>query len=90
VIRPGAQHLRFLPERPDLTPGSLRGVLVPAAMETAIPDARVLELLDAWGLESAVARAGGLDEERDWDSILWLEEQQRLSQRGLTECQDGN
>ena len=48
-------------------------------MESAIPDARVLELLDAWGLESVVARAGGLDGERDWDSILSLAEQQRLA-----------
>lgn len=79
VIRPRAQDLRFLAERPYLTPGSLRGVLVPAAMETTIPDERVLELLDAWGLESVVARAGGLDGERDWDSILSLAEQQRLA-----------
>jgi putative ATP-binding cassette transporter len=79
VIRPRAQDLRFLAERPYLTPGSLRGVLLPAPMESAIPDARVLELLDAWGLESVVARAGGLDGERDWDSILSLAEQQRLA-----------
>jgi len=79
IVRPGARDLRFLAERPYLAPGSLRAALVPARMDREVDDEQILGLLDDWDLETLVARAGGLDSEQDWDSLLSLAEQQRLA-----------
>lgn len=79
VKRPAAAGLRFLAERPYLPPVGLRSMLVPPGGGEAFCDARLLKLLDAWELEGVVARAGGLDREQDWDSLLTLAEQQLLA-----------
>ena len=79
VVRPGAHDLMFLAERPYLPPGTLRAALVPAGMETAIPDKRMLDLLAKWNLDHVLARAGGLDTEQDWSTLLSLGEQQILA-----------
>jgi putative ATP-binding cassette transporter len=79
VIRPNDHDLMFLAERPYLPPGTLRAALVPAGMETAIPDKRMLDLLSKWDLDHVLARAGGLDTEQDWSTLLSLGEQQLLA-----------
>jgi len=79
VVRPGAHALQFLAERPYLAPGTLREALVPAGMEAAVSDQRLLDLLTQWGLRGILARTGGLDEEQDWESALSLGEQQMLA-----------
>lgn len=79
IVRPPANEILFLPERPYLPPGNLRAALVRAGREETVGDAHVLEVVRALGAEDAVARAGGLDVERDWDDLFSLGEQQLLS-----------
>lgn len=79
LIRPPAQGLRFLAERPYLPPGSLRAALVPPRGGAGTSDERLIELLKGWGLERVLLRTGGLDAEQDWEGLLSLGEQQRLA-----------
>ena len=79
VLLPEPGRLLFLPERPYLPPGTLRQVLVRSKQRAEVPDDAILRALHAFGLEKIVARAGGLDVERDWDDILSLDEQQLAS-----------
>jgi putative ATP-binding cassette transporter len=76
IVRPDAEGVRLLPERPYLAPGTLRQML---AADHADPDERILAALRAVGVEAVVARVGGLDVERDWHDVLSLSEQQLLS-----------
>jgi len=79
IIRPGADDLLFLAQRPYLPPGTLRQVLVRTLHERDIPDDRIFGLLHALHLEPVLARAGGLDKEHDWETLLSLGEQQLLA-----------
>jgi putative ATP-binding cassette transporter len=79
IIRPGFDHIRFLPERPYLYPGTLRELLVRSGEERMIPDERITTVLGALHLDAVLARAGGLDTEQDWASILSLDEEQLLA-----------
>jgi len=69
----------FVPERPYLPPGTLRQAIVRAGHEAGVTDEGMLEALRALDAESLVARAGGFDEERDWDTNFSLREQQLLA-----------
>lgn len=79
VKRPPLDRILFLPERPYLPPGTLREALIPMDVGTDISDARIKETLSALGIESVLSRAGGLDAEHDWDSVLSLHEQRFVS-----------
>ncbi len=79
IVRPGADGIHFLAQRPYLPPGTLRQILVPAAREGEISDDRILELLRELNLERTLTLAGGLDTEHDWDTLLSLQEQQLLA-----------
>jgi putative ATP-binding cassette transporter len=79
IIRPDADNFFFLAQRPYLPPGTLRAALVRSIYDTDIPDNRVLELLHELNLEPVLSRAGGLDVEHDWDTMLSLRETQLLS-----------
>jgi putative ATP-binding cassette transporter len=79
ITRPPIESLLFAPERPYLPPGTLRQGVVRAGYEDRIGDEQILEALRDLGAESLVARAGGLDEERDWDTNFSLREQQLLA-----------
>jgi putative ATP-binding cassette transporter len=79
IIRPGADDLLFLAQRPYLPPGTLRQVLVRPLHEGDISDDRIVELLRELHLEPVLARAGGLDREQDWATLLSLREQQLLA-----------
>jgi putative ATP-binding cassette transporter len=79
IIRPPLEQVAFLPERPYIPPGTLRDAL---GGQDGVQPASAEELeavLAALGVEDIVARAGGLEEERDWDELLSLGEQQILS-----------
>ena len=76
IVRPGLDGILFLPERPYLSPGTLRDVLV---REGVIGDEQIATVLHGLGLESVLERTGGLDVERDWDDVLSLAEQQLFS-----------
>jgi putative ATP-binding cassette transporter len=47
--------------------------------ERDVEEARIVAALRAVGLQDAVARAGGLGAERDWDDVLSLADQQRVT-----------
>jgi putative ATP-binding cassette transporter len=79
IIRPPLDAIFFLPQRPYLTPGTLRELLLRTGQEDVIPDDRILTALHDAGLESVLKRAGGLDVEHDWPALLSLGEQQQLA-----------
>lgn len=79
VIRPRLGDILFLPERPYLPPGSLRAALIPEADAAPVDDATIVETLRLLGIESILGRVSGLDVEQDWDALLSLHEQQRVS-----------
>jgi putative ATP-binding cassette transporter len=83
IVRPGLDAILFLPERPYLTPGTLRDVLLPAGRGGGIGDGQrdeqVIALLRTLFLDGVLDRVGGLDVERDWDDALSLGEQQLFS-----------
>lgn len=79
IIRPSADQLLFLPERPYLPPGTLRDVLMPVGQEHQLTDAQLLAALGVTGLAQIVSRMQGLDVEQDWDNVLSLNEQQMLA-----------
>jgi len=79
VVKPGAESLQFLAERPYLAPGTLREALVPPGMENAVSDRQLLDTLAQWGLSSILARTAGLHAEQDWERELSLGEQQLLA-----------
>jgi len=76
IVRPGLDSILFLPERPYLSPGTLRDVLV---REGVIGDEQIATVLHGLGLKPVLERTGGLDVERDWDDVLSLAEQQLFS-----------
>ncbi len=79
IRRPDDNNVYFLAERPYVPPGVLREVLLPPKPDGSIVDAQINALLNDLGLDELLARAGGLDAERDWGAFLSLGEQQLLS-----------
>lgn len=79
VVRPRRDRILFLQERTYVPPGSLRDVLTPPGPEASLPDERILAVLRDLELEPVLARAGGLDVERRWETVMSVEEQQRLA-----------
>ncbi|WP_296806024.1 ABC transporter transmembrane domain-containing protein [Thiocapsa sp.] len=79
ILRPNDRALMFLPERPYLPPGTLRQLVTPTDANGSFTDERILANLQALKLEPALARAGGLDLERNWNELLSLGEQQLLA-----------
>jgi vitamin B12/bleomycin/antimicrobial peptide transport system ATP-binding/permease protein len=78
IVRPGAERILFLPERPYLPPGTLREVLLGTGQEK-IGDEEIRGLFQRLGLDAALEGTAGLDVERDWDDALSLGEQHLLS-----------
>ena len=78
IIRPPLDEILFLPQQPYLPPGTLRHLLIRTGQEQDTPDERILAAIHDGGLDSVVQRAGGLDTEHDWPTILSLGEQQQL------------
>jgi putative ATP-binding cassette transporter len=79
IVRPKSDQIYFLPERPYLPPGTLRELLIRSGKEESVPENRILAVLRALDLEPILARAGGLDIEKDWNDIRSLREQQLLA-----------
>jgi putative ATP-binding cassette transporter len=79
IVRPPLDAIFFLPQRPYLPPGTLRDLLVRTEQSQIISDERVTTALHDAGLDAVLARAGGLDREQDWATLLSLGEQQLLA-----------
>jgi putative ATP-binding cassette transporter len=78
IVRPSLDTIFFLPQQPYLTPGTLRDLLAGTGQEREISDERILTAIHDGGLDSIVERAGGLDVECDWATVLSLGERQQL------------
>jgi putative ATP-binding cassette transporter len=83
LVRPPLEEIFFLPQRPYLPPRTLRD-LVLTGQEQVMTDDEITAALRAAGLDSVPARAGGLDSEHDWPTILSVAEQQLLALTRLT------
>ena len=83
ILRPPLDTIFFLPQEPYLTRDTLRRLLVGTGREQEISDERILAAVRDGGLEAVVERAGGLDVEHDWATILSLGERQQLAIAGL-------
>jgi putative ATP-binding cassette transporter len=59
--------------------GSLRSQLLYPHVTLDVSDAELAQLLERVNLGVLIARAGGLDAERDWPKLLSIGEQQRLA-----------
>ena len=79
IIRPAATDIYFLAERPYLPPGTLREVLVDQKLEHSIADGQIRDLLHELDLDPVLVRAGGLNIEQDWGTLLSLGELQLLA-----------
>ncbi|KQP91921.1 ATP-binding cassette domain-containing protein [Methylobacterium sp. Leaf117] len=78
ITMPPIRDTLFLPQRPYLTGGSLRGqLLYPHGSETS--DDELLAVLEAVRLPDLAAAHGGLTAIRDWAQILSGGEQQRVA-----------
>lgn len=79
ILRPNADELLFLAQRPYTPRGSLRQILTRTAYRGEIADDRIFQLLRELDLEHLPKQAGGLDVEQDWQTSLSLREQQLLA-----------
>jgi putative ATP-binding cassette transporter len=79
ILRPPWEQLVFLPQRPYMTPGTLREQLLDAPHADGRSEERLREVLKVLRLEPVVARVGGLGAEMDWTGTLSLGEQQLLA-----------
>ncbi|MBP1875899.1 Vitamin B12 transport ATP-binding protein BacA [Ensifer adhaerens] len=70
IIRPGSEDLMFLPQRPYLTPGSLRQILLPPGEVSATSDARLRQVLRELGLEELAGDVEGLGKEQNREISL--------------------
>jgi putative ATP-binding cassette transporter len=73
ICRPPLDEVMFLPQRPYLSPGSLRD-----QFPGGHTDERLLAVLRKLRFEPVLKRVGGLDVERDWSNTLSVGEQQLL------------
>ncbi len=83
LVRPPLEEIFFLPQRPYLPPRTLRDLLL-TGQEQVMSDDEIMAALRDAGLDSVPARAGGLDSEHDWTTMLSVAEQQLLALTRLT------
>ena len=79
IVRPSLKEMFFLPQRPYMIIGSLRGQLLYPSDSKDVADRELLEILKTVNLEDLAERFGGLEVEADWSKILSLGEQQRVA-----------
>ena len=78
IIRPQANEIAFLPQRPYTPPGSLRQILVEG--QANLPtDTRIVEVLHSVGLAALLPPDGDLDLDDDFAARVSSHEQQLLA-----------
>jgi putative ATP-binding cassette transporter len=77
ILRP--RDILFSAQKPYLPPGSLRQVLTHPGREGELTDERIVSGLHELNLDHVLNRAGGLDVEQDWETLISLREQQLLA-----------
>jgi len=81
ILRP--RDILFLAQKPYLPPGSLRQVLAHPGSESELTDERIVSGLHELNLDHVLNRAGGLDVEQNWETLISLREQQLLAFLGV-------
>lgn len=79
VRRPDLDEIRFLPDRPYIPPGTLRQAILSKRRKHDYTDKAIVEVLELVGLTDILGRAGGLDVEQEWDSLLSPHEQRQVT-----------
>ena len=79
IMRPPLEDTMFLPQQPYVPAGTLREALCYPRGTDAASTGALLAMLEVVQLDHLPAQAGGLDIEQQWQEILSLGEQQRLS-----------
>lgn len=82
IIRPGLHNIVFLPGKPYLPPGTLRQAMQASARHPA-GEEDIRAVLAELGAGDIIGKAGGMDVEREWASLLSLGEQQLVSVAGI-------
>ena len=79
IVRPPLQDMFFLPQRPYMIIGTLRGQLLYPSDKQDVTDDELHDILKVVNLPDLSERFGGLEVEADWGKILSLGEQQRVA-----------
>ena len=79
IVRPAADQILFLPQRPYMVLGTLRDQLLYPNTHIETDDQHLKQLLEQVNLADLAERFGGFDAQRDWADVLSLGEQQRLT-----------
>lgn len=79
VLRPEANQILFLPQRPYMILGTLRDQLLYPNTHIEVEDQHLNQILEQVNLADLAERFGGFDAEQDWTDVLSLGEQQRLT-----------
>jgi putative ATP-binding cassette transporter len=79
IVRPPADTMLFLPQRPYMILGTLRDQLLYPGHGRVVSDDGLRETLQRVNLETLEERVGGFDNEIQFDKVLSLGEQQRLA-----------
>lgn len=80
IDRPAHKHLIFLPQRPDMVPGSLRAQLMYPLSDEDAKDDLIAATIEQVNLQDIFERVGNdLGKIIDWTNVLSLGEQQRVA-----------
>ncbi|MEQ9234632.1 ABC transporter ATP-binding protein/permease [Coleofasciculus sp. E2-BRE-01] len=79
IIRPEADQILFLPQRPYMVLGTLRDQLLYPNTDIEVEEQQLQQVLEQVNLAGLDERFGGFDAEQDWADVLSLGEQQRLT-----------
>ena len=79
IIRPEADQILFLPQRPYMVLGTLRDQLLYPNTDIEVEEQHLQQVLEQVNLAGLDERFGGFDAEQDWADVLSLGEQQRLT-----------
>ena len=79
IVRPPLQDMFFLPQRPYMIIGTLRGQLLYPSDKKDVTDDELYDVLKAVNLPDLAERCGGLEVDADWGKTLSLGEQQRVA-----------
>ena len=79
IMRPQLEQMLFLPQRPYMILGTLRGQLLYPMIDREISNEELSQVLKQVNLPDIVERCGGFDAELDFAKVLSIGEQQRLA-----------
>jgi putative ATP-binding cassette transporter len=79
IVRPEADQILFLPQRPYMVLGTLRDQLLYPNTHLEVDEQHLEQVLEQVNLADLDERFGGFDAQQDWADVLSLGEQQRLT-----------